>query len=92
MSTLKDLIVSTTQVLLDENTRESKDVDARMKKHGYGNPQPGVEGHITFTKTTNVSDQILLDIPGGEWHHMTKGVINKIGQMDDDSLEAYLSK
>ena len=91
MSNFRDLIASTTQVLLNE-TRESKDVDTRMKKHGYGNPQPGVEGHITFTKTTNSSDQMLLDIPGGEWHHMTKGVINKIGQMDDDSLEKYLSK
>jgi hypothetical protein len=60
-----------------------------MKKHGYGDPQPGADGHITFTKTTNPSDQMLIDVPGGEWHHMVKGVINKVGKLSGDSLEAY---
>jgi hypothetical protein len=34
---------------------------------------------------------MLIDVPGAEWHHMVKGVINKIGDMKDDSLEKYLA-
>ena len=90
MNKFKDLINSTAQMLVEENERESKAVDERMKSHGYGNPQPGADGHITFTKETDDNDQMLIDVPGGEWHHMTKGVINKVGQLDDDSLETYL--
>ena len=92
MSNIRDLIISSAQVLVEEGKRESKEVDDRLKKRGYGNPQPGAEGHITFTKQTDDDDQILIDVPGGEWHHMTKGVINKIGPMDNDSLETYLAK
>ena len=91
MMNMKTLINSATQILFEENDRESKGVDDRMKAHGYGDPQPGADGHITFTSKTNPADQMLIDVPGGEWHHMTKGVINKVGDLTGDSLESYFS-
>lgn len=75
--------------VLVEETKKSV-IDDRMKQHGYGDPQPGADGHITFTNTKDANDQMLIDIPGGEWHHMTKGVINKVGDLDNSSLEDYL--
>lgn len=90
MKQFRDLVISATEMLIEDTERESSAVDSRMKKHGYGSPQPGAEGHITFTNVKNELDQILIDVPGGEWHHMTKGVINKIGGLKDESLEQYL--
>lgn len=90
------LVGKVTNLLFEEaeeesKKRESPEVDAQMQKHGYGSPQPGDDGHITFTNKKDEFNQILIDVPGGEWHHMTKGVIIKVGELKDDSLEQYLN-
>jgi len=80
--------------MLFENTDtkvESPTLDDRMKAHGYGNPQKGVDGHVTFTSRSNANNQMLVDVPGDEWHHMVKGVINKVGKLEGPSLEKYLN-
>ena len=92
MANFKDLIYSVSDLLVETSQRESSQVDGRMKKHGYGNPQPGAGGHVTFTRQSHPNDQMLVDVPGNEWHHMIKGVINQIGDLKDDSLETYLDK
>lgn len=88
---LRKLTNTALSVLLEDEKRESKSVDAIMASHGYGAPQRGAKGHITFTKEKNPDDQMLVDVPGGEWHHMTKGVINKIGHLNDGSLDEYFA-
>jgi hypothetical protein len=82
------LVESITNLLEDDGS--PKEMNVRMKKFGYSGPQQGTHGHTTFTKENDPADQMLVDVPGGEWHHMTKGVVNHIGKMDDDSLEQYL--
>ena len=64
--------------------------DAVLKQHGYENPQKGDDGHITYTK--NPADQMLIDVPGKEWHHMVKGVVKIVGSIKDDSLPEYFKK
>jgi hypothetical protein len=64
--------------------------DAVLKQHGYENPQKGDDGHITYSK--NPADQILIDVPGKEWHHMVKGVVKIVGNIKDDSLERFLAR
>lgn len=76
--------------LLSEQ-KDPDDMDTRLADHGYEIPQQGTGGHITYTSRNNSEEQMLIDVPGGEWHHMTKGVVNKIGKMNDGSLEDYLS-
>jgi hypothetical protein len=71
--------------------RESKQLDDKMSSLGYGRPKVGTEGHITFTNREDPNDQFLVDVPGKEWHHMTKGVVDQKGSMTDDSLDKYVS-
>jgi hypothetical protein len=70
--------------------RESLDpkVSNVLKQFGYGHPQPGDDGHTTFTKGSG--DQMLIDVPGNEWHHMINGVIKKVGNLSDGSLRRFL--
>lgn len=85
----QSLVNSVSAMLCEEETQLSKSVVSRMKEYGYGNPEPGAHGHTTFTNENDPSDQMLVDVPGGEWHHMVKGVVNVIGHMDDGSLEKF---
>jgi hypothetical protein len=91
------LVGKVANLLIEEAEEESKkhespEVDAILKNHGYSSPQPGDDGHTTFTNKKDEFNQILIDVPGGEWHHMTKGVITKVGELKGDSLEQYLNE
>lgn len=68
-----------------------KELDARMADHGYSRPAVGADGHITYTNKEDQEDQMLMDLPGKEWHHMIKGKVTEKGSMTDDSLEKYLT-
>lgn len=68
-----------------------KVLDTMMANYGYGRPAVGAEGHITYTSKEDKSDQMLIDLPGNEWHHMVHGKVTSKGSMKDDSLEKYFT-
>ena len=74
---------------LTEQSR--KTLDIMMANYGYGRPAVGAEGHITYTNKEDGNDQMLMDLPGEEWHHMVKGKVTQKGSLKDGSLEKYLS-
>jgi hypothetical protein len=65
-------------------------LSVRLASHGYRDHVQGTGGHVTFTRDGRPEDQMLIDVPGKEWHHMVSGVVNKIGSTHDLSLEQYL--
>ena len=60
---------------------------ALLNAHGYRGPETGADGHKTFTNRTNNDAQILLDLPGNEWHLMYCGVVQTVGKLNDNSLD-----
>ena len=72
-------MLSFNQFINEQNSR--KMMDQVMADHGYGRPAVGADGHITYTNKEDKADQMLIDLPGGEWHQMIKGkVTKKIGR------------
>ena len=63
---------------------------ALMNVHGYRGPETGADGHKTFTNIMNNDLQILLDLPGNEWHLMCCGVVQTVGKLNDNSLDDIL--
>jgi hypothetical protein len=62
-----------------------------MTYYGYSGPEIGADGHKTFTNRVNPEIQILVDLPGNEWHLMVKGVVHVVGKLNDESLRDILS-
>ena len=63
---------------------------ALLNAHGYRGPETGADGHKTFTNRRNNDAQILLDLPGNEWHLMYCGVVQTVGKLNDNSLDDIL--
>jgi len=82
-------MLSFNQFLVEENSR--KVLDILMSNYGYGRPAVGADGHITYTSKEDSTDQYLMDLPGKEWHHMSKGKVTIKGSLEDNSLEKHLS-
>jgi hypothetical protein len=82
-------MLSYNEYITEQTSR--KVLDTMMANHGYGRPAVGADGHITYTNKEDSNDQMLIDVPGGEWHSMTKGKVSQKGSLKDGSLEKYLT-
>jgi hypothetical protein len=58
-----------------------------LQKHQYAKDNaPVVDTHETWTRAGHRNEQVLIDVNGGEWHHMVNGDINKVGQLTSKGL------
>jgi len=60
-----------------------------LRSHGYRGPYKGADGHISFLYGDY--QELLIDLPGNEWHFMFEGVVICVGSMDDNSLKDFLN-
>lgn len=59
--------------------KEDEGLTKQMKAKGYSGPKVGDDRHLTFTKKDDNKNQVLVDIPGQEWHAMKDGIVTKVG-------------
>lgn len=60
-----------------------------LQKHQYTKDNaPVVDTHETWTRSGHKNEQVLIDVDGGEWHHMVNGDINKVGGLNAKGLRA----
>jgi hypothetical protein len=59
--------------------KEDEGLTKQMKAKGYSGPKVGDDRHLTFTKKNDKNNQVLVDIPGKEWHAMKDGIVTKVG-------------
>jgi hypothetical protein len=69
-----------------------KETAAPQSLPGYGKAVKGDDGHYTYTCLKDKKEQILIDVPGKEWHQMVSGKVTKVGSMNDDSLNKHLKE
>jgi len=55
-----------------------------LNDYGYKGPFKGADNHISYM--WGDGREILIDLPGNEWHFMLDGIVNSVGSLDDDSL------
>jgi hypothetical protein len=58
-----------------------------LNDYGYKGPFKGADNHISYIRGDK---EILIDLPGNEWHFMLDGVVNSVGPLDDSSLLDFL--
>jgi hypothetical protein len=62
-----------------------------LNTYGYQGPRKGADNHISFLYAgRGPNQQILLDLPGNEWHFMLDGNVDCVGPLDDNSLTNFL--
>lgn len=72
-----------------EFRKTNKQVQSEVEIPGYTGPKVGDDQHLTFTKKNNKKNQVLVDIPGKEWHAMNGGVVTKVGKVAGQKFKAF---
>jgi ribosomal protein S21 len=67
-----------------KKTVKEEGLTKQMRQKGYNGPRVGDDRHLTFTKKGNKNDQVLVDLPGKEWHAMKDGVVKKVGKIKEE--------
>jgi hypothetical protein len=62
-----------------------------LRGKNFSGPERGPDGHNTFTNIEFPDLQVLIDLPGNEWHMMDQGVVQVVGKLNDDSLHDILN-
>jgi hypothetical protein len=77
--------------------KELETISKPLKELGYSKPYKGAHGHVSYISTDDPNEMVLIDVPGKEWHYLTRVnssapfVVRKIDKIGDDSLVKYLS-
>jgi len=59
-----------------------------LNSYGYRGPYRGADGHNSFILDEHI--EILIDLPGNEWHYVVDGVVKIVGHLNDQSLVDFL--
>lgn len=69
--------------------KESEGLTKQLKSKGYSGPRVGDDNHLTFTKRDDKKNQVLVDIPGKEYHTMSNGVAVNVKHLNKGELKKF---